>query len=223
MRILLIEDDQEIAKSLRTFLKAKNVLTDLAHDGEHGLRLALTNNYAAILLDYNLPKLGGLEIIEKIRQEGNMTPVIMITIRSELDDKIKLLNAGVDDYLTKPFSLCELWARIKAITRRPPAIKPNCLKLKNIELYPEKFIVKKNGHAIKLRAKEFALLTYLLENQGCFVSRQDIMEHVWDVNANPFSNTIEVHIMKLRKKLESRREKFIFTLSNRGYKIDEKE
>lgn len=223
MRILLIEDDLEITKSLTSFLKAKNVVTDLASDGEHGLRLALTNKYDAILLDFNLPKLNGQEIIEKIRQENNMTPVIMITVRSELDDKINLLNAGADDYLIKPFSLCELWARIKAVTRRPTEIKPNSLKIKNIELYPDKFMVQKNGHSLKLRAKEFALLAYLLENQGSFVSRQDIMEHVWDVNANPFSNTIEVHIMKLRKKLESSREKFIFTLSNRGYKIDERE
>ena len=223
MRVLLIEDDVEIAKSLISFLKSKNVVADLADDGEHGLRLALTNKYAAILLDYNLPKLNGREIIEKLRQEKNVTPVIMITVRSELEDKINLLNAGVDDYLIKPFSLCELWARIKAITRRPLEIKPDCLKMKNIELYPDKFIVKKNGHSIKLRAKEFALLSFLLENRGSFVSRQDIMEHVWDVNANPFSNTIEVHIMKLRKKLENRREKFIFTLSNRGYKIDEHE
>ncbi len=223
MRILLIEDDLEIAKSLTSFLKAKNVVTDLANDGEHGLRLALTNQYAVILLDFNLPKLNGQEIIEKIRQENNTTPVIMITVRSELDDKINLLNAGVDDYLIKPFSLCELWARIKAVTRRPAEIKTSCLKIKNIELYPDKFIVKKHGHSIKLRAKEFALLTFLLEKKGSYVSRQDIMEHVWDVNANPFSNTIEVHIMKLRKKLESNRDKFIFTLSNRGYKIDEHE
>ncbi len=223
MKILLIEDDLEISKSLFSFLKAKNVVADLANDGEYGLRLALTNKYTAILLDYNLPKLSGQEIIKKLRQENNMTPVIMITVRSELDDKINLLNAGVDDYLIKPFSLCELWARIKAVTRRPVEIKPDCLKIKNIELCPDKFSVKKNGHSIKLRAKEFSLLTYLLENRGSFVSRQDIMEHVWDVNANPFSNTIEVHIMKLRKKLESGRDKFIFTLSNRGYKIDERE
>ncbi len=223
MRLLIIEDDVEIAKSLVSFLKAKNVVTDLADDGEHGLRLALTNQYAAILLDYNLPKLSGREIIEKIRQENNMTPIIMITVRSELNDKISLLDAGADDYLIKPFSICELWSRIKAVTRRPAEIKSSCLKIKNIELYPDKFIVKKNNHSIKLRAKEFALLTYLLENRGSFVSRQDIMEHVWDANANPFSNTIEVHIMKLRKKLENSREKFIFTLSNRGYKIDERE
>ena len=223
MKALLIEDDQDIARSIASFLKEKNVVLDVAHDGDKGLMLALVHDYDVILLDYNLPQISGREIIERLRQEKKQTPIIMITVRSDLDDKIDLLDSGADDYLTKPFSLCELFSRIKAITRRPPALKDSRLAIKNLEVYPEKFLVTKNGKGIKMRAKEFALLSYLLENKGYYLSRQDIMEHVWDENADPFSNTIEVHIMKLRKKIESKRDRFIFTMSNRGYKIDEKE
>lgn len=223
MRALLIEDEADIAKSLLSFLKTKNILLDTASDGEQGVFLASTNKYDFILLDYNLPKLNGRQVLEKLREEKYSTPIIIITVRSDLDDKINLLELGADDYLTKPFSLCELYARIKAVTRRPQQIKPKVLKVGDLEVYPEKFLVRRPSGNIKLCAKEFALLEYLLENQGNFVSRQDIMEHVWDVNADPFSNTIEVHIMKLRKKIESQEKHFIFTMSNRGYKIDEEE
>lgn len=223
MKALLIEDDQDIARSIATFLKEKNIVLDSASDGNKGLMLALVHDYDVVLLDYNLPKVSGSEIVARLRQEQKTVPVIMITVRSDLDDKINLLEAGADDYLTKPFSLCELFARIKAVTRRPTTIKSACLSVKNLQVYPDKFLVAKNGKSIKLRAKEFTLLTYLLENKGCYLSRQDIMEHVWDENADPFSNTIEVHIMKLRKKLENKRDHYIFTMSNRGYKIDEQE
>lgn len=223
MKILLVEDDLEISKALASFLKAKNIILDFAQDGQRGLDLALTNIYDLILLDYNLPEISGKEIIQKIRQEKINTPIIITTVRSELDDKIDLLEIGADDYLTKPFSLCELLARIKAVLRRPANIQANKLKIKNLEIFPDKFLVTKGGKAIKLRAKEFCLLHYLMTKKGYFLSRQDIMEHVWDENADPFSNTIEVHIMKLRKKIETKKEHFIFTLSNRGYKIDEKE
>ncbi len=223
MKALLIEDDQEICRSLKIFLKEKNIIIDMANDGEIGLNMALINSYDLILLDYNLPTLNGYEIIKALRQEKKNLPIIMLTVRSNLDDKINLLEQGADDYLTKPFSLGELLARIKAVTRRPPIIKDKILKIKTLEVHPDKFLVKKNGKNIKLRTKEFSLLVYLLENKGRFLSRQDIIEHVWDENADPFSNTIEVHIMKLRKKIENKRERFIFTLSNRGYKIDEQE
>lgn len=223
MKALLIEDDQEICRSLQMFLKEKNIILDISHDGESGLNMALINSYDLILLDYNLPTLNGSEIIKALRQEKKHLPIIMLTVRSNLEDKVNLLEQGADDYLTKPFSLSELLARIKAVTRRPPIIKDKILKIKNLEVDSDKFLVKKNGKNIKLRTKEFSLLVYLLENKGRFLSRQDIIEHVWDENADPFSNTIEVHIMKLRKKIETKRERFIFTLSNRGYKIDEQE
>lgn len=220
MKGLLIEDDKVIADSLLNFLKEKNILLDYTADGAIGLDMALSRNYEIIILDYNLPNLNGLEITKKLRAKKNNTPIIMLSVRSELEDKLSLLNSGVDDYITKPFSLSELCARIKAVTRRPLQIRDSVLKIKDIKLYPDKFIVKKGNKNIKLKAKEFSLLEYFLKNQGAYLSRQDIMENVWDENADPFSNTIEVHIMKLRKKIEDEDNKYIFTMANRGYKID---
>ena len=223
MKALLIEDDEVITRSLISFLKEKNIIIDSTTDGGHGLIMAQTKKYDIIILDYNLPSANGFEITRKLRSQKINTPIIMITVRSELDDKLKLFEGGVDDYLTKPFSLCELLARIKTVTRRPAEIKDSYLKVKDLKLYPDKFVVKKNNKSIRLKAKEFSLLEYLMNNKGAYVSRQDIMEHVWDENADPFSNTIEVHIMKLRKKIEDDKNKYIYTLANRGYKIDEEE
>jgi len=222
MRLLLIEDDEEITNLLASALKAANYAVDIATDGERGYFLAATNNYDLINLDYNLPKLNGREIIERIRTEEIKVPIIMLTIHSELADKVDLLTLGADDYLAKPFALSELLARIKAILRRPDSWQNRLLKLNGLELDPDKFLVTKNGERIALSAKEFTLLEYLLQNKGRILPRQEIMEHVWDENANPFSNTIEVHIRNLRRKLETDDQKFIFTVSNRGYKIDEK-
>lgn len=223
MRALLIEDDKDIAKSIISFFKEKNILADFTHDGQQGLDMALTHKYEIVILDYNLPSLNGFEITKEIRRHRNNVPIIMVTVRSELEDKLNLLNVGVDDYLTKPFSLCELYARIKAVTRRPQQIQENYLKIKDLKLYPDKFSVKKGNKSIRLKAKEFSLLEYLMKNKGSYLSRQDIMENVWDENADPFSNTIEVHIMKIRKKIEDINNKYIFTMPNRGYKIDERE
>lgn len=220
MKILLIEDDPEITKSLSNFLKEKGMIVSSASDGLSGQKLAREGSFNALILDYNLPSLSGLEIVINLRKEKNNVPIIMLTVRSELEDKINLFDAGVDDYLTKPFSSSELLARLKAITRRPKEIKDNFLKIKNLTLYPEKFIVKKGKENIRLKSKEFALLQYLMENKGCYKSRQEILDNVWDENADPFSNTIEVHIMKIRKKIETEKDKFIYTVSNRGYKID---
>lgn len=223
MRILIIEDDADIRASLSMALKTANYAVDTATDGEKGYFLAATNDYDLIILDYNLPKLNGREIIQKLREEEKSVPILMLTVHDGTNDKVDLLNLGADDYLTKPFALSELLARIKAILRRPETWQNRILKIGDLELDPDKFLVTKNGQRVALPSKEFALLEYLLQNKGQIMSRQEIMEHVWDENANPFSNTIEAHISNLRKKLESEEKKLIFTVSNRGYKIDEKE
>jgi DNA-binding response OmpR family regulator len=222
MRLLLIEDDPEIVRPLLRALKIAGFAVDAAKDGERGYFLATTNPYQLIILDYNLPKLDGREIIKKIRSENIHTPILMITVRAELDDKIDLLTLGADDYLIKPFALSELLARIKAIMRRPESWQEKILKIGTLEMNPDKFLVTRDGKSIFLSSKEFALLEYLLTNKGLILSRQAIMEHVWDENADPFSNTIEVHIRSLRKKLETETHKFIFTFPNRGYKLDDK-
>ena len=222
MKLLLIEDDQEIIPPLSLALKAAGYVTDVANNGEQGYASARANDYDLIILDYNLPGLTGREIIKKLREEKITTPIIITTVHSELPDKVDLLTLGADDYLTKPFATSELLARIKAILRRPTEWSNSALQCFGIELDPDKVLVTKNGRRIDLSNKEFILLEYLLRNKGRVIPRQEIMDHVWDENANPFSNTIEVHIMRLRKKLEKGRERFIYTFSNRGYKIDDK-
>jgi len=221
MRLLIIDDDQELVNNLKLTLKPLNLAIDAAHDGQHGLFLALNNNYKIIILDYVLPKLNGWEVIKKIRQAQIKTPVIMLTVRTELGDKVNLLNSGADDYLTKPFAISELIARLKALLRRPINLQENILKIADLELDPDKCLVTRKGQRLILSTKEFYLLEYLLKNKGRVVSRQEIMDHIWDENGNPFSNTIEVHIMNLRKKIELNGHRLIFTLSGRGYKLDE--
>lgn len=222
MRLLLVEDDQDIVSALLPALKADSYTVDATENGERGYFLACTNSYDLIILDYNLPGLNGREIIKKLRDEGLGLPILMLTVHSELNDKIDLLTLGADDYMAKPFSLSELLTRIKVILRRPKSWQGHTLKISDLELDPDKFLVTRGGRRIALSSKEFALLEYLLKHQGLILSRQDIMEHVWDENADPFSNTIEVHIRNLRRKLETEEQKLIFTVSNRGYKIDEK-
>jgi DNA-binding response OmpR family regulator len=222
MKILIIEDDKNISTSLAYFFKSQNIIFDIAEDGERGLFLANINNYDLILLDYNLPKISGKEIITKIRAEGQTTPIIMLTVRNDLDDKINILEIGADDYLVKPFLLKELLARMRAVLRRPIKLEDKKLICKNLEMDPISFKVLRNGHDILLRTKEFMLLEYLFKNKGAVVSRQDIMDHVWDENGDPFSNTIEVHMMNLRRKIETKKDRYIFTIPNRGYKLDEK-
>lgn len=143
-----------------------------------------------------------------------------MTVLGEINNKIELFNLGSDDYLTKPFALAELLARIRALLRRPRNLQGGSIKIGNLELDHDKFRLTKKGRFIPLSVKEFSLLEYLMINQGRYLSRQKIMEKIWDENADPFSNTIEVHIMNLRKKIENKKEHYIFTATGRGYKID---
>lgn len=220
MPLLLIEDDANIVLSLSIALTNAGFKIESASDGREGLDLALNNKYEAILLDCNLPRLSGFEIIKRLRVERCATPIIILTVLSELDDKIELFNLGADDCLIKPFAISELLARLRAVLRRPRNIQGQILKIGNLELDPDKFLVTKNNIRIPLSAREFYLLEYLMINKGIFLSRQNILDKVWDENADPFSNTVEVHIMNIRKKIETASEHYIFTASNRGYKVD---
>lgn len=221
MKILLIEDDPDIVRSLLPALKEAGYIADSYSDGEKGCFAAQTGGYDLVLLDYNLPKMNGREIISQVRDAGSSVPIIMLTVHDALEDKVDLLHVGADDYLAKPFSLSELLARMKAVLRRPKIWEGAKLRFDDLEVDTDRLIVTKNGRRIPMTSKEFALLEYLLRNKGRVMSRQSIMEHVWDENADPFSNTIEVHIRNLRRKLENDTHPFIFTISNRGYKLDE--
>ncbi len=221
MNLLIIEDEQGMVLSLSLGLGNLGFKIDTASDGREGYELARNNNYDLILLDCTLPGLSGFEIVKRLRAEKCFTPIIILTVLSELDDKLELFNLGVDDYLTKPFAFSELTARIKAILRRPSNLQGEVLRVADIELDADKFLVSRKGIRIPMSDKEFSLLEYLMLNKGKYISRQVIMENVWDINADPFSNTVEVHIMNIRKKLETSDRRYIFTASNRGYKIDE--
>lgn len=219
MKILIIEDDPEISQLLRNNLKKANFTVEIATDGERGSFLARVNKYELIILDYNLPKMDGLAVCQEIRNEDQETPIIMLSVRSEIKDKLKLFQAGVDDYLAKPFSFSELLARIQAILRRPQKRKDEILKVKNIELNLSTNIVKQGGREVYLGNKEFALLNYLIERPGRIISREMIREEVWGDNCDPFSNTIETHILKLRRKLD-KNSKLITTIPGRGYRLN---
>jgi len=221
MRALLVEDEQSIINFLKPALEAELFAVDAAEDGERGSYLARTNEYDLIILDNVLPKKTGLEVCEEIRRAGKMTPILILSVKSETITKVRLLNAGADDYLSKPFSLEELLARIRALLRRPRNIESELLAAGDLVLDLKQYTACRGRKEIRFTRKEFTLLEYLLKNKGTVLSRGMLMEHVWDMNADPFSNTIESHIASLRKKLDvPGKRKLIRTVAGRGYKID---
>lgn len=220
MKILIIEDDISIRNVLRLSFESKGFIVDEASDGEIGSYLARTNSYDIILLDNVLPKKLGGHVCKEIRQSGKTTPILILSNKQDVIQKIQSLDFGADDYVTKPFSFEELLARMRAITRRPKHIQENIIFLKNIEINLSAQTIKRNNKNIYLTRKEFALLDFLIRNKNIVVSRGQILEHVWDMSVDPFSNTIETHIMNLRKKLQDTKRKFIVSMPGRGYKLN---
>lgn len=222
MRILIVEDDKEISGFLKSSLKAECFVVDIASDGERGGFMALTNDYDLIILDNMLPKKEGLEVCREVRKKKNI-PIMMLSVKSEIPTKVELLEAGADDYLTKPFSFEELLARIYAILRRPRKVEDEVLKIGNLVIdTKENIVTTKKKEEIKLTRKEFMLLELLARNRKRIVSRTKILEHVWDAEANPFSNTIEAHIRSLRRKIDPKKtDNLIKTVSGMGYKIED--
>ena len=221
MKLLIIEDDRDISEFLKTCFEAESYAVDVVHDGAEGSYAARTNEYSAILLDYSLPKKNGVIITQEIRAAGKSTPIIFITVIGELGRKIDAFEKGADDYITKPFSFEELRARVRAITRRPRKIEGKIIQIGDITLNKEKQIVERNNVAIYLTRKEFNLLEYLMSNQDVVLSRGMIMEHVWNADSDPFSNTIESHILNLRKKINAGRPNdLIRNIPGRGYMIE---
>lgn len=220
MRILVIEDDKDIGEFLEASLKSELYSVDLANDGETGSFMARTNEYDLIILDYALPKKDGKEVCKEIREAGKSVPIIMLTVQSELPDKIEMLNLGADDYMTKPFSFDELLARSRAVMRRPKQIQSDVLQLDDLKVDSIRYRVYRGEKEIVLTRKEFQLLEYLLRNRENVVSRGMIMEHVWDKHGDIFSNTIETHILNLRKKIEDAgKRRLIHTVPGRGYRV----
>jgi len=221
MRILIVEDDQEIRNFLKSSLEEECYTVDLAPDGEKGSFMGRTNDYDLCILDLIMPEKNGNEVCKEIREAGKKYPILVLSVQSEIPTKIELFNMGADDYLTKPYSLEELLARIRALLRRPREIENEILEIENLQLDSKKHLVTRNKKEIYLTRKEFMLLEYLLKNKSLVMSRAKIMEHVWDINADPFSNTIESHILSLRKKIDIKgKPKLIHTIPGRGYKLD---
>jgi DNA-binding response OmpR family regulator len=221
MRILLIEDDLDTQEFLKTRLQEKCFAVDATDDGSTALYLAHTNEYDVILLDYALPNKNGFEICKELRKSEYHVPIIMISVTLDIEHKVQGFNLGIDDYLTKPFFFDELYARIQAVLRRPKLRQNTQLMIDNLSLDTAKQRVIRGKQTIYLTRKEFSLLEYLLLHVGTVVSRGAIMEHIWDMTLDPFSNTIETHILNLRKKIDKTPyRKLIHSVPGRGYKID---
>ncbi len=221
MRILVVEDETDTQDFLNERLKEKGFAVDVADTGSRGLYYAKTNEYDLILLDYGLPEKNGFAICEELRMDGNTTPIIMISVSDAVQYKIRGLTTGADDYVSKPFYFEELYARIQAILRRPTTIQSTTLFIDDLVLDSAKQIVLRTDKPIYLTRKEFALLELLLKHKGVVVTRGMIMEHIWDLDLDPFSNTIETHVLNLRRKIEHpEKTKLIHSVPGRGYKID---
>lgn len=220
MKIIVIDDDLGIIKFLKPSLQEEGFLVDIANEGSRGLFLSQTNSYDLIILDLNLPGKNGDQICQELREEGKTVPILILTVNNDIESKIRLLNSGADDYLTKPFSFEELLARIKALLRRPHTMQSEVLTIGDLILNKGSQKVLRQGKEIYLTLKEFTLLEYLMRNPGKVISRAEILEHVWDMEGDAFSNAIETHIHNLRQKINKGfAVKLIDTVPCRGYKI----
>jgi DNA-binding response OmpR family regulator len=220
MRILVVEDEEKIARFLKESLEAEYFAVDTAEDGEKGSYLARVNEYDLVVLDNMLPKKDGLQVCEEIRAAGKTMPILMLSVKTSSRDKVDLLDAGADDYLAKPFALEELLARVRALLRRPAAMESDQLEVEGVALDVKGGTVKRDGEDVYLTRKEFMLLQYLMRNEGVVLSRGMILEHVWDMSVDIFSNTIESHILSLRKKLkDTGKDRIIQTIPGRGYRM----
>lgn len=222
MRILVAEDDKSLASVIKKSLKEEQYSVDLCFDGEEALNLAEVNSYDLILLDIMLPKKNGFAVCRELRKNSVMAPIMMLTAKSSVEDRVKGLHEGADDYLTKPFALEELLARVQALFRRNQEYKNACLKVGDLTLDPSSREITREGKAITLTGKEYALLEYLMRNKGRVIPHSRILEHVWDMNYDGLSNIVNVYINYLREKIDKDySEKYIQTIRGVGFKIDE--
>ncbi len=223
MRILLVEDEHKIATALKKGLEQENFAIDLAFEGNEGYDLASSENYDVIILDRMLPGIEGVQIAKKLRSEKNHTPILMLTAKGQINDRVEGLNAGADDYLVKPFAFEELLARIKALMRRPKDTTGTILKIGELSLDTVTYAVKRGATLIQLSSKEYALLEYLMRHPNQILTKEQIISHVWDYDADILPNTVEVYIGYLRTKIDKpfKATTLIHTVRGFGYKIGE--
>jgi len=218
MRILLIEDEEKLAQATARNLKAEGFAVDTAANGNDGMELAASCAYDLVILDILLPGLDGTQVLQRIRARNREVPVLMLTAKDSVQDKVKHFEAGADDYLTKPFSFAELLVRVKALLRRRPAQQADVIRIGDFELDRLTHKVKRADKRIELSAKEYALLEYLALNAGRVLSRAMIIEHVWDQSFESLTNIVDVYIRQLRTKLnDDHVQKLIRTVRGAGY------
>jgi two-component system OmpR family response regulator len=218
VRILLIEDDREMVRYLKRGLKESGYAVDAVSDGEEGLRAAITGPYDAVVLDVMLPLKDGMAVVSAMRAEGVHTPVLMLTARDGVDDRVRGLDAGADDYLVKPFSFAELQARLRAMLRRGTAEAPVELRAADLRMDLVAHRALRGDDELNLTPKEFALLEYLLRHAGQAVTRTMVINHVWDYDFDPGTNVVDVHVRRLRLKVDDgRKVHLIHTLRGVGY------
>ena len=202
MRVLLVEDDNRIAAFVAKGLRENSYAVDIATDGDEATYMASINSYDIFILDINLPKKDGFDVCRELRKSGNKKPILMLTARDAIDDRISGLDTGADDYLTKPFEFRELLARLRALLRRQNEIRPPQIVVADLQIDTSSRTVQRGEKHIELTTKEYSLIEFLAINKGKVVGREEISEHVWDDTFDPFSNLIEVYIKRLRTKLD---------------------
>lgn len=226
MKILVIEDEHRIANTIKKGLEQERYVVDVCYTGPDGFDLASTEEYDLILLDLMLPGMDGVTVCKSLREQQIHTPILMLTAKGQTRDKVDGLNAGADDYVTKPFSFEELLARIRALTRRPKnAVAGEVLSVGDLRLNPVSFEVSRGKTSITLSNKEFSLLEYMMRNKNSILTKEQITSHVWDYDADILPNTIEVYIRKLRNKIDipfKNKKNLILTMRGFGYKLTNK-
>ncbi|MFA4930658.1 MAG: response regulator transcription factor [Patescibacteria group bacterium] len=223
MKILVVEDEKRITSFIRKGLQYEGYAVDIAYNGDVGYQKAKDDSLDLIILDLMLPGMDGVELCRRIREEGMVTPVIMLTAKDSIDDKVKGLDAGADDYLVKPFAFKELLARVRSLLRSGDSAKTTVIKVGELELDPSSREVKREGENIDLSRKEYGLLEYMMRNSNQVLTRTMIAEHVWDYDFDSFTNTIDVYIRYLRRKVDDGyKKKYIRTIRGVGYKISDK-
>jgi len=222
MRILVVEDEHRIANSIKKGLEQERYAVDVAYTGTDGYDLASTEDYDSIILDIMLPEMSGIEICKELRKNKIHIPILMLTAKGQTENKVEGLDAGADDYMTKPFSFDELLARVRALTRRQGTIINTILSVEDLSLDNKQYLVKRDSQVIKLSSKEFSLLEYLISHKNTIVTKDQIIAHVWNYDADILPNTIEVYIKNLRNKIDKpfiNKKPLINTIRGFGYKI----